>query len=278
MGSHGVPGRLSVRAERAVRMRVLAGLLLLVLALPCRAATPSTAGLDFTQHPGATVPLDASFTAADGEVRSLRQWASGKPAVLILGYFHCPSLCGVLRDDAFAALAGSGLTTPGDYTVLDVSIDPHETVADAARARADDLQRYAVPGAVAGWHFLIGQAADVAAIAASVGFHSRWDDQLQQFLHPAGMVVLTPAGHVSAYLLGVGATAAALHDALLAAHDEVVAPPAPPILLYCFHYDSTTGRYTLVVEKVLQLGAAMIILVIGSLFVYLQTRKGPASP
>ncbi len=271
-------GNLAVDRDRSGRkIRVLAGLLLL-FALPCRAAAPSTAGLDFTQHPGAAVPLDAPFTDAEGEVRTLKDWASGKPAVLILGYFHCPSLCGVLRDDAFAALAGSGLSTPGDYTVLDMSIDPHETPTDAASARADDLERYPVPGAVKGWHFLIGRPADVASIAAAVGFHSRWDDQLQQFLHPAGMVVLTPSGHVSAYLLGVGATAASLHDAVLAAHDEVVAPPAPPILLYCFHYDSTTGRYTLVVEKVLQLGAVLIILVIGGLFVFLQTRKRPAAP
>ncbi len=258
-------------------MRIWLAWLLLVLALPCRAAQPSTDGLAFTQHPGAAVPLDAAFTDSSGAVRTLGQWASGKPSLLILGYFHCPSLCGVLRDDAFAALAGAGLSTPGDYTVLDLSIDPHETPADAASARADDLQRYPVPGAVEGWHFLTGRPADVAAIAAAVGFHSRWDDQLEQFLHPAGMMVLTPKGRVSSYLLGVGATAPALHDALMQAHDAVIAPPAPPILLYCFHYDSTTGRYNLVVTKVLQLGAVLIMLTIGGLFVILQRRKGPAS-
>ncbi len=258
-------------------MRFWAVLLVLAVALPCRAAQPSTDGLAFTQHPGALVPMDAPFTDAEGQVRTLRSWASGKPAVLILGYFHCPSLCGVLRDDTFAALAGAGLSTPGDYTVLDLSIDPHETPADAAVARADDLQRFPVPGAVKGWHFLIGGAADVAAISSAVGFHSRWDDQLQQFLHPAGMVVLTPTGAVSAYLLGVGATAANLHDALVRAGQEVVAPPASPILLFCFHYDSTTGRYTLAVEKVLKLGGALTVLVIGGLFTILQRRKGPAA-
>ena len=255
----------------------LAAVLLLAALLPCRAAQPSTDGLAFTQHPGAAIPFEAAFTDTAGQTQTLRAWAGGKPAVLILGYFHCPSLCGVLRDDAFGALSGAGLTTPGDYTVLDISIDPHETPADAAAARADDLQRFPVPGAAEGWHFLIGRPQDVAAVSGAAGFHSRWDDQLQQFLHPAGMVVLTPAGHVSAYLLGVGATAANLNRALLQARDEVVAPPAPPILLFCFHYDSTTGRYNLAVEKVLRLGGGLIVLVIGSLFVVLQRRKRPAS-
>ena len=258
-------------------MKVWAVLLLTGLALPCRAAQPTTEGLAFTQHPGAAIPFDAPFTNSTGRTLPLRVWAAGKPSVLILGYFHCPSLCGVLRDAAFTALSGAGLTTPGDYTVLDMSIDPHETPADAATARADDLQRFPVPGAAEGWHFLIGRPRDVAAISGAVGFHSRWDDQLQQFLHPAGMMVLTPTGTVSAYLLGVGATAANLHAALLRARAAVIAPPAPPILLFCFHYDSTTGRYNLAVEKVLKLGGVLIMLVIAGLFMVLQRRKRPAS-
>jgi protein SCO1 len=36
---------------------------------------------------------------------------------------------------------------------------------------------------------------------------------------------------------------------------------ALPILLLCFHYDPSTGRYTLAIMRVLQLGAAITVLV-----------------
>ncbi len=234
-------------------------LLLLVAALPCHAAPPDVSGIEFAQHPGAAIPLDASFTDHAGRSVTLGGLLAGKPAVLLLGYFHCPSLCGIVRDDALNALAHTGLDTPGEYGVLDISIDPHEGPADAAAARADDLARYAVPGAESGWHFLTG---DATAVAQAVGFRSRWDAELQQFLHPTGMVVLTPAGTVSSYALGVGYPAADLRGALLRARDGAVAAAVSPVLLLCFHFDATTGRYTLEILKLLQLAGGLTVVTI----------------
>ncbi len=258
-------------------MKLLACLLLLLSTLPCRAAPPDTSGIEWMQHPGAAVPLDTPFTDSDGRVSSLRTLMAGRPAVLLLGYFHCPSLCGIVRDDAFNALAQVGLDTPGEYGVLDISIDPSERPADAAAARKDDLERFPVPGADRGWHFLTGTAPAVAAVADAVGFRSRWDAQLQQFLHPAGMVVLTPGGAVASYALGVGFPAADLRGALLRARDGAVSAAASPVLLLCFHYDSTTGRYTLEVVKLLRLFAGLTVAAILALLVLLhRQRRRPA--
>ena len=244
-------------------MRWLA--LLLLATLPCRAAAPDVSGIAFVQHPGAAVPLDGGFLDHAGAPVTLRHLLGGKPAVLLLGYFHCPSLCGVVRDDALNALAHTGLDTPGEYSVLDLSIDPREGPADAAAARTDALARYAVPGANKGWHFLTG---DASAVADAVGFRSRWDAGLQQFLHPTGMVVLTPAGTVSSYALGVGYPAADLRGALLRARNGAVAAAASPVLLLCFHFDPTTGRYTLEILKLLQLaGGLTVATILGMLWV-----------
>ena len=251
-------------------------LIFLLLALPCRAAAPDVSGIEFVQHPGAAVPLDTVFTQHDGASPTLRTLMAGRPAVLLLGYYHCPSLCGIVRDDSFAALAQVGLATPAEYVVLDVSIDPAERPVDAAAARDDDLQRFPVPGADRGWHFLTGAAPAIAAVADAVGFRSRWDAQLQQFLHPAGMVVLTPGGSVASYALGVGFPPADLRAALLRARDGEISAPANPVLLLCFHYDSTTGRYTLEVVKLLRLGAAATVLAIAALLVVLFRRRRPA--
>ena len=250
--------------------------LLLLVALPCRAAAPDTSGIAFHQHPGAAVPLDAPFTDWDGRATTLRALMGGRPTVLLLGYFHCPSLCGIVRDDAFNALAGVGLDTPGEYRVVDLSIDPSEHTSDAATARADDLQRFPVPGADKGWHFLTGPAPAIAAVADAVGFRDRWDAQLKQFLHPAGMVVLTPAGTVASYALGVGYPAADLRGALMRARDGAISAAASPILLLCFHFDSTTGRYSLEVLKLLQLAGGLTVATIAVLLFVLHRHRRPA--
>ncbi len=113
-------------------------------------------------------------------------------------------------------------------------------------------------------------------MAQAVGFRSRWDADLQQFLHPTGMVVLTPAGTVSSYALGVGYPAADLRGALLRARDGAVAAAASPVLLLCFHFDPTTGRYTLAVLKLLQLAAGLTVLTIGGVLLALHRHGGAA--
>lgn len=241
------------------RALAIAGLLL------CAAAPPDTTGLGFDQRPGASLPLAARFTEADGRAVVLGSLLHG-PAVLLLGYFHCPSLCGIARDDALTALAGSGLVGGQDYTLLDVSIDPADTQADAAKALADDQARF---GIAADRHFLTG---DAAALREAVGFRSRYDDALGQFLHPAGLVFVTPAGTVSGYLLGVGYTPSDVRAALARAQDGVAAA-ASPILLLCLHFDPATGRYTLAIQKVLRLAAVITVLALGGTL-FLAHRRG----
>ncbi len=253
-------------------MRTLATFLVL-LCTPCLAAPPDASGLEFKQHPGALVPLDSQFTDHEGRMVALRDLLNGRPAVLMLGYFHCPSLCGVVRDDAFKALSQTGFDTPGAFGVIDLSIDPHEGPKDAAKARDEDLARFPTPGAPAGWHFLTGSPEDLSAVTTAVGFPSRWDDGLQQFLHPAGLVFLTSTGIVSSYVLGVGYTGTAIRDALLEAQAGTVAPVASPLLLLCFHYDSTTGKYSLEVIKLLRVGAALTLLLIAGLLVVIQRKR-----
>ena len=171
--------------------------------------------------------------------------------MLQLGYFKCPALCGVSRDDTLAALAESGLRAGTDYSFVFAAIDPAETPQDAATALRSDTARHPVPGDPGALRYLTGPS---ATLAAAVGFPSRYDTMLKQFLHPSGIVVLTPDGVVSSYLLGVGYAAADMRAAVVQARQGVVAPAvANPILLLCFHFDSTTGRYTLAVMKVLRL-------------------------
>lgn len=256
-------------------------LLFLLLALPLGAAHAASlsaaqfSALAFKQHPGAVLPYDAPLVDEAGRATSLRAAGAGLPLVIVPGYFKCPNLCGTVRDDILNALSRSGLVAGRDYALAAVTIDPAETAETAAAVRRADLARFPLPGGAVDVHYLTGMARSLDAIAAAEGFPIRYDEKLKQFMHPAGLVFATPGGTVSGYLLGVGYAPDALRTAVGRARQGVSAL-AQPILLLCFHFDATTGRYTLAVMKVLRLAAALTILTLLGLF-WLLRRKERAS-
>ena len=227
------------------------------------AAAEDPADFAFIQRSGAYLDPAVPLTEADGTSRHLGDLLGHHPLILALGYFHCPSLCSVVRDDLLEALSHTGLTAGADYDLLVVSIDAAETTKDAAEVLSDNRTRYPLPGADRGWHYLIGPPAAVQSIADAVGFKSRYDVHLKQFLHPAGLVFLTPDGRVSGYVLGAGYRPGDVRTAVTLASTGGIAKAAIPLLLLCFHYDAATGRYTLAVMKVLRLGGILTVLTIG---------------
>jgi protein SCO1/2 len=223
------------------------------------------------QHPGALLDLGTRLVDEAGRTVSLGSAFGHAPVILDLDYYHCPSLCGVVRSDLIDALANSGLRSGRDYRLVSLSIDPAETPADAAGAKRADLAQAPFADA-ASWHYWTGPAASIAAVAKSVGFVDRYDGALKQFLHPAGLVVLTREGRISGYLLGVGYSGGELRAAVLRAGSGGVAQAALPILLLCFHFDPSTGRYTLAILKLLKLLAGLTIALIGGLLLVLSRR------
>jgi protein SCO1 len=255
----------------------LAIVLLLRAASAHAAPAPDLRDFAYQQKPGARLPSSETFRDATGRHVRIADLLHGKPAILALGYFSCPNLCGIVRADLYNALAQTGMIAGQDYTLIALSIDPAETSGDAARAKAADIAAYPLPGAERDWHFLTGSAADVRAISDAVGFRDRFDAQLKQFLHPAGIVFITPGGVVSSYLLGVGYAAGDVRLGVTRASTGTIAARALPVLLLCFHFDPTTGRYTLAVLELLKLGAGLTVLVIGgTLFLaFRRERRAP---
>ncbi|MBV9757779.1 MAG: SCO family protein [Alphaproteobacteria bacterium] len=252
-----------------MRRPVALVLAVLLAAVPAAAAPPDLSGLGFTQHPGAQVPPDARFRDAGGHAVRFGDLLGGGPIILALGYFHCPNLCGVVQQDLFHALDLSGLKAGADYRLVLVSIDPNETSADAARAKADDLARYPAAGAARAWHFLTGEPTAIQAVADAVGFADRFDPALKQFLHPTGLVFLTGSGRVSGYLLGVGYQAGDVTAGVLRARSGGIARAALPVLLLCFHFDAATGRYTLAIMRIVRAVGALFVLSLGGLLAFI---------
>ncbi len=79
-------------------------------------------------------------------------------------------------------------------------------------------------------------------------------------LMTAGLVIATPKGRISRYLYGVEYPPRDLRLGLMEASAGKIGSPIDRLLLLCYHYDPSTGKYNLVIMNVLQvLGAATVV-------------------
>ena len=117
------------------------------------------------------------------------------------------SLCPEEIDGLVGALEMVKFNPGKDFNIIFVSIDPTETPAIAAKGKAFYLKRYGRPQTAAGWHFLTGQQPAIDALAAATGYgYTRVpgpDGKMTQFAHASSIELLTPAGKLAQYYLGV---------------------------------------------------------------------------
>jgi protein SCO1/2 len=179
--------------------------------------------------------------------------------VLALVYFECPMLCSQVLTDLVSALGVLSFTPGQEFDVLAVSFNARETPGLAAAKKATYMERFGRPGTERGFHFLTGDEATIATLTQTVGFQFAWDDQIRQFAHAAGLVVLTPDGRVSKYIYGLEYSPRDLRLALVEASERKIGNPVDTILLYCYHYDPATGKYGLVAMRTVQ-GAGLLLI------------------
>ncbi len=205
-----------------------------------------------------------------GKVVQLRELRRGKPIILSLVYYQCPMLCTLVLNDLLSTMKTIPQTVGDEYDVWTVSFDPKETAALAARKKAEYVHSYnRVKGAgtVAedGWRFLTGDAENIAKLTAAAGFRYKWDALSQQYVHPAGIMILTPEAKIARYFFGIDFDPTDIRLSLVEASANKIATPTDKLLLFCYHYDPATGRYGLAVANTLRAAAILTLLGLGGL-------------
>ncbi|MEZ6097774.1 MAG: SCO family protein [Pirellulaceae bacterium] len=231
---------------------------------------PTDVGID--QKPGAQVPLDIRLRDETGTAVQLRDLVQGKPIILNLVYYECPMLCNMTMDGQVRSLTELSLDAGKDFTALTVSFDPRENHDLSAAAKRTALKRYGRLGAERGWRFLTGDEAQTRRLADAVGFRYRFDATTGQYAHAAGLVVLTPDGKVSRYLYGVEFPPRDLRLALVQASGGQVGTATDQVLLLCYHYDPTTGKYGLAIMNLLRLAGLATVLGMGTAIIVMIRR------
>jgi protein SCO1/2 len=227
-------------------------------------------GID--QRMGAQLPLDLAFQDDQDRPVTLRRY-TGKPIVLALVYYRCPSLCDMVLNGVVHSLRALKLTAGEDYDVVAISFDPRENSELARDKKASYVKVYGRNGSADGFHFLTGREASIKQLADSAGFHYAYDAASGQYAHPSAMMIVTPEGRLSRYFYGIEYPARDVKLGLIDASGGKIGSAVDQMQLFCFHYDPSTGKYGLLIMKVLRLGGILTLVLLGG-GVLAMVRKG----
>jgi protein SCO1/2 len=234
-----------------------------------RPALLRSVGID--QKMGARVPLDVPFDDESGHPVTLRRYL-GKPVILALVYYQCPSLCNLVLNGVSRSVKDLKMAAGEDYDIVAVSFDPRETSEIAAAKKRPYVKGYNRPGAEQGWHFLTGPQASSKSLAEAVGFHYAYDAINNQFAHGSAIIILTPEGRVTRYFYGIEYPERDLRFGLEEASERRIGSPVDAVLLYCYHYDPSNGKYGMVIMNVLRL-AGMATVAALAMFMIIMFRR-----
>jgi len=265
---------------------VIATALVVIVAQPARAGgkwslddepsalPPAAREVDLEEHLGRALGRDLALTDERGRRVVLGDYLGGqKPIVLVLAYYRCPMLCGLVLHGVVSGLKEVRYTLGADYRALTVSIDPRDTPDEARQKRASTLAGLGRPDEPVEWPFLVGGQAAVHRLADEVGFRYAYDARTDQYAHPAAAIILTPDGRVSRYLYGIDYPPRDLRLALVEAGEGKLGSIVDRVIMTCYHYDPALRTYGPYLFGFLRLGGALILAVVAGTLALLFHRE-----
>lgn len=233
-------------------------------------------GVGIAQRLNEQLPLGLTFTDDQGKQVQLASYFGKRPAILALVYYQCPMLCSEELNGLTGALQMVNFVAGRDFDVIVISIDPTEGTDLAAAKKRTYLKRYGHPETAAGWHFMTGTQENIDALTKAVGFGyvkiPGPDGKLTQFAHASSIQIVTPAGKLAQYYMGVEYSPKDLRLGLIEASTNHIGSPVDNILTYCYHYDPKTNKHSLIVARVVQLGGLVTVFTLGGFMLVMFRR------
>jgi protein SCO1/2 len=246
------------------------------MATPQQDALARQVGID--PRLGAQLPLELMFNDERGDRVPLSRYFGDRPVVLLLVYYECPMLCQLTWSGLLRALRPLDLEPLRDFELVAVSIDDRERSELAQEKKHAILAEYRRPQTAPGIHLLTGDRTAIDALCAAAGYRFVYDEKTQEYAHAAGAYVLTPQGAISRVLFGVDFAPRELKLALSEASAGKVGGLGARVLLLCYQYDPTSGRYSLAVMRILRVSAALTAAALALTIVLLRRRERRQAP
>jgi len=229
-------------------------------------------GVAFDQKLGARVPGALEFRNEMGHKVRLGDEFGKRPILLNFAYYQCEDLCPLMLNGLVKSLRALSFAAGQQFSVLTVSIDSRDTPALAAAKKENIINKYSRSVPADGWRFLTGDAVAIRQLTEAVGFRFNFDSETERFGHPAGIVLLTSEGKVSRYFYGIEFSPRDLRLGLIEASADRIGSPIDQLLLFCYHYDPASGKYGLLVTRVIRSAGIATVLAL-SIFIVVMLRR-----
>ncbi|MCB0338072.1 MAG: hypothetical protein KDD53_00640, partial [Bdellovibrionales bacterium] len=192
------------------------------------------------------------------------------PVIIVPAYYTCPRLCGLVLNGVLTFLNNTELKLQDDFIVIAVSFDPADTV-ESAKSHAQAL-RSAISEKQnsAGWQFFVGTHDSSESLMRQIGY--QYFAEGKDFSHSAAIAILTPEGVISQYFFGIEFPERDVRLALVEASRGGIGSILDHIMLYCFRFDPTKGKYTWAVFALLKVLGIVVLLSLSSLLFFLWRR------
>ncbi len=227
---------------------------------------PALKTVGIEQKLGNQLPLDTELKDEAGNIVKLGSFFNnGRPVIVAFVSYECPMLCNQVLNGLTGSLKGVSFDAGKEFDVVAISFDAKEfdKTELAKNKKASYMQRYGRPGTEKGWHFLTGTQESIDAVTSAAGFSYRWDEKSNQYAHAAGVMVATPEGKMSRYMYGIDYSPKDLKFGVMESAQSKVGTAAEQLLLYCYHYDPSTGKYGFAILNVMRLGGIATLIGMG---------------
>ena len=205
--------------------------------------------LEFTDDTGKKVTLGEYFK-------------KGKPLLLSMVYFNCPSLCNLHLNGLTDGLKELDWAIGDKFEVLSVTIDPSEKFELAADKKKSYVEAYGRKESASGWHFLTGEDSQIKKLTSQVGFGYKWDEATKQYAHASAAIVITPEGKISRYLHGISFDPKTIRLSMVEATQGKIGDIVDQFVLFCFKYDPNKRTYAFYAFNIMKYGAGLCALIL----------------
>lgn len=222
-------------------------------------------GVKLEEQRGAEIPRGLTFTDSTGERVEFDSLLGGKrPVVLILGYYDCPLLCPWVFNSMQKAFNELAWQAGKEYRVVAVSIDPTNTVEQAAneqRKAIDGLRRGVRDDD--GWMFLLSPDGQVKQLAEAVGFGYVYLEESDEYAHPGVAIIISPEGVVTQYLQVSPLPEKQLRMSLMEAADGQIGSFIDKFIFSCHIYDPDAGSFVLHAKSIMNISGVLTAIAVG---------------
>ena len=151
------------------------------------------------EKPGNVIPAGIMVTDEDSARVELKSLID-RPVLLAFVYYRCPGLCGPLMSGVAEVMDKCTLEPGKDYKVICLSFNPSERPSLATAKKRNELKNMHRRIPSSAWRFLTADSVTIAKLTGLAGFEFRKAGDA--YIHEATLIVLSPSGKITQYLLG----------------------------------------------------------------------------